>query len=282
MIDSDSPKEISYLQLTLILDGPQTNRKSEYIFTSKSSDLIRVSRVTSYFSLKTQDARTLIVPVWPSCRGSADLSKPRLRARSLQSHPRALGASRLAQIFWRMEAGRRKAYGPTWEEGRQAPPEGSGECGGRVWTVREGGGGNYSEHLCFFSITVSFVSTSAWAVESPPLPPGCLCVAGISVPPLPPVVRRSYRWAATLPGFLSPGWRCSAGVSGCRSRCDRMGSPITKKGSIHCSGIQSGFRLQPVLLQPRQCSREIGCLPQTTFSQEIATPEEQSQVFLWP
>lgn len=41
------------------------------------------------------------------------LSKPRLRASILQSQPRALGASRLAQIFCRMDPGSRKAYGPT-------------------------------------------------------------------------------------------------------------------------------------------------------------------------
>lgn len=62
-----------------------------------------------------------------------------------------------------------------------------------------------------------------------PLPPGCLCAAGISVPPLPPVGRRFYRRAATRPGCLSPGRRCSAGVSDCRSKCGRMGSPVTQR-----------------------------------------------------
>lgn len=62
-----------------------------------------------------------------------------------------------------------------------------------------------------------------------PLPPEYPCAAGIFVPPLLPVGHRSYRWAVTLPGCLSPGWRCSAKVSDCRSRCDRTGSPVNKE-----------------------------------------------------
>lgn len=71
-----------------------------------------------------------------------------------------------------------------------------------------------------------FYGTVVFFLE--PLPPEYLCAAGISVLPLPPVWHRSYRWAVTLPGCFSPGWRCSVRVSGCHSRCDKTGSPVRK------------------------------------------------------
>lgn len=76
-------------------------------------------------------------------------------------------------------------------------------------------------YLCVRVCAQAFSQTS-------PLPPGCQCAAGISVPPLPPAGRRSYRWAATQPGCLSPGWRCNAGVSDCHSKCDKTVSPVTQ------------------------------------------------------
>lgn len=119
------------------------------------------------------------------------------------------------------------------------------------------------------------------------LPPGCLCAAEISVLPLPPVGHRSYRWAVTQPGFLSPSWRCSGGVADCHSKCDRTESPVKKKGEMikvfrNKLHIQEALRTQFPCKQFSICSicfTPTGCLCVSAhFLYKVLYPEIRSTI----
>lgn len=137
---------------------------------------------------------------WPNTHRSMES----FCAKRRQSLPRELGASRLLQIFWRMDSGILKAYGPSWVvtvlpgAEQKVSREPAGVWKGEGGKVRRAESPHPHAHHCHLSLQPSLPGD--WELTELPVTPNTLGswlqLLGQSTPPPLEFPRDTAAWPA--------------------------------------------------------------------------------------